>query len=164
MANFSLDIVSDYDKSEISNVFMQSERELGGRYDFKGTPANLEWMNDKEGFKITGANEWQIDAILDIVRKKLASRELSSKILDLSKDTVETNMKATKEIPFKKGLTQENAKRIAKSIRENFKKAKPQIQGEEIRVTSASKDELQSVMSHAKALDVDVPLQFVNFR
>lgn len=164
MANFSLDIVSDYDKAELNNVFMQSEKELGGRYDFKGTPAAIEWLKDKEGLKIIGANEWQIDAIIDIIRKKLAVRELSSKILDLSKEVNEANLRATKEVPFKKGLSQENAKLIAKHIRDNFKKAKAQIQGEEIRVTSASKDELQAVMTQVKGLDIDVALQFVNFR
>lgn len=164
MANFSFDIVSDYDKAEMNNVFMQAEKEIASRYDFKGTPASVEWMADKAGIKVIGANDWQVEAIIDIVRKKLASREVSSKLLDLSKEVVEANLKATKEIPFKKGLSQENAKKIAKEIRDTFKKAKPQIQGEELRVTSASKDELQQVMSHVRGLNIDVPLQFVNFR
>lgn len=164
MATFSFDIVSDYDKAEMNNVFAQSEKEIASRYDFKGTPASLEWLGDKIGIKVIGANEWQVDAVLDIVRKKLAAREVSSKVLDLGKEVVESNLKATKEVPFKKGLTQENAKLIAKTIRDEFKKAKPQIQGDELRVTSASKDELQNVMARVKQLDIDVPLQFVNFR
>ena len=164
MPTFSFDIVSDYDKAEINNVYLQAEKEIASRYDFKGTPAAIEWLNDKTGIRVIGANEWQIDAVLDIVRKKLAAREVSSKILDLTNEPVESNLKATKDIPFKKGLSQENAKLIAKSIRDEFKKAKPQIQGEELRVTSASKDELQAVMTLVQSLDVDVPLQFVNFR
>lgn len=164
MATFSFDIVSDYDKAEMNNMFAQSEKEIASRYDFKGTPAELEWLKDKEGIKVTGANEWQVDAVLDIVRKKLAAREVSSKVLNLDSEIIESNLKATKEIPFKKGLTQENAKLIAKTIREEFKKAKPQIQGDELRVSSASKDELQQVMTRVKQLDIDVPLQFVNFR
>lgn len=164
MATFSLDIVSDYDKAEMNNVYLQADKEIATRYDFKGTPAKLDWLKDKEGFKIVGANEWQIDAVLDIVRKKLATRELSSKVLDLSKEVHESNLQATKEIPFKKGISQENAKLISKTIREEFKKAKPVIQGEELRVTSASKDELQSVMTRVNQLDIDAPLQFVNFR
>ncbi len=145
-------------------MFAQSEKEIASRYDFKGTPAGLEWLKDKEGIKVTGANEWQVDAVLDIVRKKLAVREVSSKVLNLDSEIIESNLKATKEIPFKKGLTQENAKLIAKTIREEFKKAKPQIQGDELRVSSASKDELQQVMTRVKQLDINVPLQFVNFR
>lgn len=164
MANFSFDIVSDYDKAEINNIFMQTEKELGSRYDFKGTPAAIEWLTDKSGVKIIGANDWQIDAILDILRKKIATREMSSKVLDLSKETNESNLRATKEVPFKKGLSQENAKLIAKVIRDEFKKAKPQIQGEEVRVTSGSKDELQAIMARVRDIDVDAPLQFVNFR
>jgi uncharacterized protein YajQ (UPF0234 family) len=164
MANFSFDIVSDYDKAEMNNVFMQAEKEIASRYDFKGTPAAVEWLADKVGVKVIGASEWQTEAIIDILRKKLASREVSSKVLDLTKEIHTSNLRATQEIPFKKGLSQENAKLIAKEIRDNFKKAKPQIQGEELRVTSASKDELQQVMNHVRGLDVDVPLQFVNFR
>ena len=164
MATFSLDIVSDYDKAEMNNVYQQAEKEIASRYDFKGTPAKLDWLKDKEGIKIVGANEWQVDAVLDIVRKKLATREVSSKVLDLSKDVVESNLQATKEIPFRKGLSQENAKLISKTIREEFKKAKPVIQGDELRVTSASKDELQAVMTRVNQLDIDAPLQFVNFR
>lgn len=164
MATFSLDIVSDYDKAEMNNVYMQAEKEITNRYDFRGTPAGIEWLADKSGLKIIGENEWQVDAVLDIVRKKLAARELSSKVLDTSKEINESNLKATKEVPFKKGLSQDHAKRIAKTIRDEFKKAKPQIQGEELRVTSGSKDELQAVMARVRELDIDAPLQFVNFR
>lgn len=164
MATFSFDIVSDYDKAEMNNVFLQTEKEIASRYDFKGTPAAIEWLKDKDGIRVIGANEWQIEAVLDIVRKKLAAREVSSKILDLSKDVVESNLKAMHEVPFKKGIAQDSAKEIAKEIRENFKKVKSQIQGDELRITSSSKDELQAVMSHVKALDVDTPLQFINFR
>ena len=78
MATFSFDIVSDYDKAELNNVFDQSQREMDNRYDFKGTPAAIEWLDDKSGLKITGNGDWQIDAILDIVRKKLAAREQPS--------------------------------------------------------------------------------------
>lgn len=164
MPTFSFDIVSDYDKAEMNNVYMQAEKEIAGRYDFKGTPAAIEWLSDKTGIRLIGADTWQIEAVLDIVRKKLASREVSSKVLDLSKEPIEANLKATKDIPFKKGLSQENAKLISKTIRDEFKKVKPQIQGDELRVSSASKDELQSVMTRVRSLDIDVPLQFINFR
>src|SRR5437868_5501936 len=80
MANFSFDAVSEYDKAEMNNVFDQTQREITSRYDFKGTPAEVEWLNpEKTGFKITGSGKWQIDAILDIVRKKLAARDQSQK-------------------------------------------------------------------------------------
>lgn len=164
MATFSFDIVSDYDKAEMNNVFSQVEREISTRYDFKGTPATIEWMNDKAGFKLIGANEWQLDAILDIVRKKLASREQSSKVLDTTKEKIESNLKATWELPFKKGLSQDKAKQITKQLRDDVPKVKAQIQGDEIRVTGGSKDELQKAIQLLSAADYDVPLQFINFR
>lgn len=165
MANFSFDIVSEYDKAEMNNVFDQVQRELTGRYDFKGTPAEVEWLNtDKTGLKITGNGDWQIDAILDIVRKKLAARNQSQKVLDVSKDPVTSNLKTTKEVPFKQGLDQEKAKQISKLIRDEAPKVKSQIQGDAIRVTSNSKDDLQTVIQLLRAQDFDYPLSFTNYR
>jgi uncharacterized protein YajQ (UPF0234 family) len=164
MATFSFDIVSEYDKAEMNNVFAQVEREIMTRYDFKGTPAGIEWLEDKKGFKIIGSNEWQIDAVLDIVRKKLASREVSSKVMDLSKTVNESNLKATKEVPFVEGLDQDKAKKVSALIREQFPKVKPQIQGQAVRVTSASKDELQAVMTAVRAAEFDFVTSFTNYR
>lgn len=164
MATFSFDIVSDYDKAEMNNVFAAVEREIASRYDFKGTPAAIEWLSNKSGFKITGAGAWQCDTILDIVRKKLTSRDQSSKVLDTSKEPVESNMKATLEVPFKQGLSQDNAKKITKQLKEEAPKVKTQIQGNAIRVTSGSKDELQAVITLLRGADFDFPLQFINYR
>lgn len=165
MANFSFDIVCEYDKAEMNNVFDQSQREIVNRYDFKGTPAQLEWLNDdKTGLKVTGNSDWQIDAILDIVRKKLASREQSQKVLDISKVAVTTNMKTTKEVPFIAGLDQDKAKKITKLIRDELPKVKTQIQGDIVRVTSGSKDDLQNVMQLLRKQDFDFPLNFTNYR
>jgi len=141
MATFSFDIVSEYDKAEMNNIFAGTEREIGNRYDFKGTPAAIEWLNgDKTGIKIIGANQWQCDAILDVIRKKLAAREQSAKVLDLTKTPQESK------------------------LREEAPKAKAQIQGDAVRVTSASKDELQKVITLLKASDYDFPLEFINYR
>lgn len=165
MANFSFDIVSDYDKAELNNVYDQAVREIQSRYDFKGTPAQLEWTSDdKTGFKVTGDSDWQIDAILEIVRKKLATRGQSQKLLDTSKEPVTSNLKVTKEVPFKKGLDQEKAKKVSAIIRDKYPKVKPQIQGQEVRVTSSSKDDLQGVMQILREQDFDFPLEFTNFR
>ena len=165
MAQFSFDIVSDYDKAEMNNVFDQAQRELASRYDFKGTPADIEWLNaDKTGLKVTGSGDWQIDAILDIVRKKLASRDQSQKVLDTSKEPIVANLKTTQEIPFKKGLNQDNAKKITSLIRDDYPKVKAQIQGDEVRVTSNSKDDLQAVMQLLKSKDFEFPLSFTNYR
>jgi uncharacterized protein YajQ (UPF0234 family) len=165
MANFSFDIVSEYDKAEMNNVFDQVKREIDSRYDFKGTPAEIDWLgNDKTGFKITGNGEWQIEAILEIVRKRLATRSQSQKVLDTTKEVTESNLKATQEVPFKQGLDQDKAKQITKLLRDEFPKVKAQIQGDAVRVTSSSKDDLQGVMQLLKGKDFDFPLSFTNYR
>ena len=165
MANFSFDAVSDYDKAELNNVFDQVKREIDNRYDFKGSPASIEWLDgDKNGLKVVGSGDWQIDAILDIVRKKLAARNQSQKILDTTKEVTESNLKATKEVPFKKGLDQDKAKKITSLIRDKFPKVKTQIQGDLVRVTSNSKDDLQAIMQLLRNADFDFPLSFTNFR
>ena len=164
MATFSYDVVSEYDKAEMNNVFAQVEKEIGGRYDFKGSPAGIDWLGDKKGFKLIGANTWQLEAVLDIVRKKLAARNQSSKVLDLSKEVVEQNLKASQEVPFIAGLDQDKAKQITKLIRDEAPKVKAQIQGEAVRVTSGSKDELQGVMRLLDGADLSFPLQYTNYR
>lgn len=165
MANFSYDIVSDYDKAEMNNVVEQARKELGSRYDLKGTQADLDWLDgEKTGLKITGDNDYHIDAILDIVRKKLATRNQSQKVLDTSKENTVSNLKTTKEVAFKKGISSDNAKKITAAIREHYPKVKAQIQGDEVRVTSPKKDELQAVMQLIREQDFDFPIEFTNFR
>jgi hypothetical protein len=165
MANFSFDVVSEYDKAEMNNVFDQTVREIQNRYDFKGTPAAIEWLNaEKTGIKVTGNGDWQIEAILDIVRKKLATRGQSQKVLDTSKEIAESNLKASQEVPFKQGLDQDKAKQLTKLIRDEYPKVKTQIQGDAVRVTSTSKDDLQAVIQLIKGKDFDFPLNFTNYR
>lgn len=165
MANFSFDIVSEYDRAEMNNVFDQAQREIDNRYDFKGTPATLEWLDtDKSGIKVTGSGDWQIEAILDIFRKKLATRGQSQKVLDTSKDIVTSNLKSSQDVPFKQGLDQEKAKKITALIREQYPKVKSQIQGDAVRITSTSKDDLQAVMQLIRQHDFDFPVNFDNYR
>lgn len=165
MANFSFDTVSEYDKAEMNNVFDQSVREITSRYDFKDTPAELVWLNtDKTGFKITGNSEYQIDTIIEIIRKKLSLRGQDQKTLDTSKEVVVSNLKTVKEVPFLQGLDQEKAKKITKLLRDELPKVKTQIQGEAVRVSSVKKDELQQAMKLIKKQDFDFPINFNNFR
>jgi cyclic-di-GMP-binding protein len=165
MAVFSFDIVSQVDIAEMNNVFDQAHRELTNRYDFKNTPANIEWLSsDKNGFKVTGNSEWQIDAIIDIVRKKLAVRNQSQKLLDVSMPVHENNMRLTKEVPFVHGLDQAKAKKLQEMIRQSLPKMKMQVQGDSVRVSSSSKDELQQAISKLKSEEIAFPLQFINYR
>lgn len=164
-STFSFDIVSDYNLAEVINAVDQAKRELGNRYDLKGTSASLDFSSaDKTGLKVVGDSQYHIDAILDVVRKKLALRGVSQKILDASAKPVVSNLKTTLDVPFKKGLDQEKAKKITALLREQFPKAKAQIQGDEVRVTSAKKDELQGVMYLLEQQDFDFPISFTNYR
>lgn len=164
MATFSFDIVSEYDKAEVTNAYQAAQREISNRYDFKNTPAAVEWLGDKEGFKVIGVGEWQIDSIVDILRKNIINRGQNPKIMDLSKPIAESNLKAIKEIPFIQGLDQDKAKQITKLLKEAHPKVKAQIQGDAVRVSSGSKDDLQKVMQTIRAHDFDFATNFTNYR
>ena len=92
MAQFSFDIESTYDKAEMNNVEQLVVREIANRYDFKGTPAGIEWLTDKKGFKVIGSNEWQLESVIDMIGKQLAKRGMTRKVLDLSGKVTEANM------------------------------------------------------------------------
>ena len=164
MPTFSFDIESTYDKAEINNVYMQAQREIANRYDFKNTPAGLEWLGDKAGFIITGNSEMQLDAITDIIRRGLINRGQSTKILDMSQQPTTNNMQMKHEVPFVAGLDQDKAKKVTAVIREIASKAKPQIQGDIVRVSSGSKDELQKIMAALREHEFDFALVFTNYR
>lgn len=164
MAQFSFDIVSSYDKAEMNNVFLQAEKEIASRYDFRGTAAAIDWLKDKSGIKVTADSAWQLEQVIDLFRKKLAARDQSSKVLDLDGEVHESNMKAWQDIVFRDGLSQDNAKKITKLLKDTHPKVKTQIQGDEIRATSSSKDELQSVIHTLRSSDFGFPLIFQNYR
>lgn len=164
MANFSFDIESTYDKAEMNNVEQLVSKEITNRYDFKGTPAAVEWLADKTGFKVIGASDWQVETIIDMIGKQLAKRGMTSKVLDISGKTTEANLRAWRDVPFRDGLKQDDAKKITKLLKEKHPKVKAQIQGDAIRVTSNSKDELQAVMQTIKQADFDFPVMFTNYR
>ena len=165
MPNFSFDIESTYDKSELNNVFDQAEREMANRYDFKNTSADLEWANsDKTALKITGDTQFHIDAILDILRKKLALRGQSQKVLDTSGEAITTNLKTTLNVPLISGLDKDKAKKITNLVRDFNPKIKVQVQGESVRVMSPKKDELQTVINLVKSHEFDFPIVFTNYR
>lgn len=164
-STFSFDIVSEYNLAEVINAVDQTKRELSNRYDMKGTSAALEFRdNDKTGLTVTGDSQYHIDAILDILRKKLAGRDVSQKILDTTKEPVTSNMKVTQDVAFKKGLDQDKAKKITALIRQDLPKVKTQIQGDTIRVTGSKKDELQAAMRLIEQQDFEFPVSFTNFR
>jgi cyclic-di-GMP-binding protein len=162
--DFSFDVVSDFDPAEMSNAVDQAQRELGQRYDFKGTAAKLDFMDNRSGVQLEGDSKNQLDAILDVLQSKLIKRGVSLKVLDMSGQPVEGGKEMRWSVPFKKGLDQEKAKKITKVIRDSFPKAKAQIQGEAVRVSSSSKDDLQGIMALLRSQEFDFPLDFQNYR
>ena len=162
--DFSFDVVSDYDVAEMTNAVDQAQRELGQRYDFKGTAAKLEFTDAKAGLQIEGESRNQLDAILDTLQSKLIKRGVSLKVLDTSAEPVQGGKEMRWSVIFKKGLDQDKAKQITKVIRDDYPKAKAQIQGDSVRVSSASKDDLQGVMAVLRQQDFDFPLDFQNYR
>lgn len=164
-STFSFDIVSDYNLADVINAVDQTKREISNRYDLKGTSAGVDFRDaDKTGVTVMGDNEFHVDAILDIMRKKLAGRGVSQKILDTSTPPVTSNLKVSQDVAFRKGLDQDKAKEITALLRQALPKVKAQIQGTEIRVSSPKKDELQAAMRLVETQDFDFPLSFTNYR
>jgi cyclic-di-GMP-binding protein len=162
--DFSFDVVSDFDVSEMSNAVDQAQRELGQRFDFKGTAAKLEFIDGKAGVQIEGDTRNQLDSILDMFQSKLVKRGVSLKVLDTSKEAVQGGKEMRWVVTFRKGLDQDKAKQITKLIRDKFSKAKAQIQGDTVRVSSTSKDDLQGIMNSLREANFDFPLDFQNYR
>ncbi len=162
--DFSFDVVSDFDAAEMTNAVDQSQREIANRYDFKNTSAKVEFTDAKAGLLITADSDNQANAVLDVVQSKLVKRNLSLKVLDTSKPIEQGGKEVRWTINFIKGLDQDKAKQITAAIREAFPKVRAQIQGDAVRVVSASKDDLQGVMSTLRAKDFEFPLDFQNYR
>ena len=162
--DFSFDVVSDFDVAEMTNAVDQAQREIGQRFDFKGTAAGIEFADGKSGVQISGESKNQLDSVLDMFQGKLVKRGISLKALDVSKEPVQGGKEMRWSVPFKKGLDQDKAKQLTKLIRDKYPKAKAQIQGDSVRVSSASKDDLQGVIAALKAADFDFPLDFQNYR
>ncbi len=162
--DFSFDVVSDFDAAEMTNALDQAQREIANRYDFKNTAAKVEYAEGRTGLLITGDSDNQVRAVLDVVQGKLIKRGISLKALDDTTQPVQGGKDMRWTVPFKKGLDQDKAKQITQVIRESFPKAKAQIQGDEVRVSSTSKDDLQGIMAALKAKDFDFPLDFTNYR
>jgi cyclic-di-GMP-binding protein len=162
MADSSFDIVSKVDKQEAANALTQAQKEIEQRYDFKGVGASVEWSGEKVLMK--AASEDRVLAVLDVFQSKLVKRGISLKSLDAGKPFA-SGKEYRIEASLKQGIEQDAAKKISKIIREEGPKSvKAQIQGDELRVTSKSRDDLQEVMALLKVKDLEVDLQFTNYR
>ena len=158
----TFDVVSKVDKQEVANALNQAQKELAQRYDFKGVGAEVDFSGEKILMKAN--SEERVLAVLDVLQSKLIRRGISLKSLD-SGEPHPSGKEFRIESTLKEGLSQENAKKVSKLIREEGPKSvKAHIQGDELRVSSKSRDDLQEVQRMLKAADLDVALQFTNYR
>jgi uncharacterized protein YajQ (UPF0234 family) len=161
-AESSFDIVSKVDRQEVDNALNQAAKEIQQRYDFKGTDASIAWSGD--AILMRANSEDRVKAVLDVFQTKLIKRQVSLKAIDAG-DPRPSGKEYRIEAALKEGLNQENAKKVSKLIREEGPKGvKTQITGDELRVSSKSRDDLQAVIALLKGADLDVALQFVNYR
>jgi uncharacterized protein YajQ (UPF0234 family) len=158
----SFDVVSDFDEQELRNALDQVRREVGQRFDFKGATVDLDQARDE--LTLLTDDEHRAAAIKDLIESKAIRRNLSLKIFDWGKVEPAGGNKVRQEIKLRRGLSDEIAKRITKLIREEFPKVKSQIQGDAVRVSGKSRDDLQKVITRLRELDESVPLQFENYR
>lgn len=158
----SFDVVSDFDAQELRNALDQVRREVGTRFDFKGVPVEL--TQNRDDVLLVTSDEHRATAIKDLIESKAVRRGLSLKIFDWGKVEEAGGNRVRQQIGLRRGLTEENAKKITKLIRDEFPKVKSQIQGDAVRVSGKSKDELQRVITRLRQLDEPVPLQFQNYR
>ncbi|MFD5334606.1 YajQ family cyclic di-GMP-binding protein [Streptomyces hawaiiensis] len=162
MADSSFDIVSKVERQEVDNALNQAAKEISQRYDFKGVGASISWSGEQ--ILMEANSEDRVKAILDVFQSKLIKRGISLKALDAGEPQLSgKEYKIFSSI--KEGISQEDAKKVAKTIRdEGPKGVKAQVQGEELRVSSKNRDDLQAVIALLKGKDFDFALQFVNYR
>lgn len=163
MADSSFDIVSKLDQQEIDNAINQTEREISQRFDFKGTGATIKRAGDN-GVEISANADDRASAVLDVFKDKLIKRNQSLKILEAGEPR-QSGKESKIAVELKEGISQENAKKVGKLIRdEGPKGVKVQVQGDELRVSSKKRDDLQEVIALVKGQDYDFAVQFTNYR
>ncbi len=158
----TFDIVSEVNMQEVDNAVNQTLKEIGQRYDFRGSKSKL--TQDKETILLLADDEFKGNAILDILRQKCAKREVDLKALDIGAFEPAAGGMVKMEIKLKQGIETSAAKKIVKHIKELGLKVQPQIRDQQVRVSGKKRDDLQAVMTALRALDFDLPLQFINFR
>ena len=162
MADSSFDIVSKVERQEVDNALNQAAKEISQRYDFKGVGASIEWSGEK--IEMRANAEERVKAVLDIFQSKLVKRGISLKALDAGEPQA-SGKEYKIAASIEEGISQENAKKVAKIIRdEGPKGVKAQVQGDELRVSSKSRDDLQAVQTLLRGKDLDFAVQFVNYR
>ena len=158
----SFDIVSEIDLHELTNAVDQANREIGNRFDFKGTDSRIEKSDTT--LKLVAPTEFQVDQMRDILQAKLAKRGIDVRSLDPGK-VVESINEAQQEIVVRQGIDKELARKLVKLIKDSKLKVQAAIQGDQVRVTGKKRDDLQEVIAFVRNENsIDLPLQYINFR
>ena len=160
----SFDIVSQVDLQEVDNAYQQATRELSQRYDLKGSGATLDFSRKDETFTVSAPSEFTASQVIDVLNSKLAKRQVDLKAITWDKPQGASGMTVKQMGHIVQGIDQDIAKKIAKDIRDLKLKAKPTVEGDKLRVTSASRDTLQEIIAYLRDQDYGIPLQFVNYR
>lgn len=159
---FSFDIVSRVNQQEVRNAIDQAQKELMNRFDLKGT--NSEIIFEKDEITLIGGDEGKLKQVRDIVFSKLVKRGIDPRQIDYGKEESASGMTIKQKVEFKKGISQDQARPLIKQIKDKGLKVQAQIQGEEVRVSGKSKDDLQKCIAFVKSLTLDFPVEFVNYR
>ena len=158
----SFDVVSEVDMQEVDNAVNQAIKEIGTRYDFRGSKSEISLEGDT--IKLIGDDEYKLGAVVDVLKGKMVKRNVSIKNLEFGKVEPASGATVRQLVTIKKGISQENAKKVTKAIKDMKIKVQASIQGDQVRVSGKDKDDLQAVIQILKNLDVPVELQFTNFR
>lgn len=161
-ADFSFDIVSKVDMMEVKNAIGQAEKELLNRYDLKGTKCEI--THEKEDITLIADDEFRLDQLKDIVFSKFIKRNIDARSIEWGKVEPGAGISVHCKMILKSGIAQDKAKPLINQIKDKGLKVQAQIQGEEIRVSGKSKDDLQKAIQFVKGLDLDFPVDFINFR
>jgi hypothetical protein len=160
----SFDIVSEINLQEMDNAVNQAIKEIGTRYDFKGTAASVEFDRKLKELTLTADAEQQLEAVRKVIIEKMIKRGVDPKCLDPQKIEEATHKTVRQKVKMKDGIDKDTAKTIQKAIKDLKLKVNASIQGEALRVSSSKKDDLQAVIAHLKANPPGIPLQFNNYR
>ncbi|MFI8417661.1 YajQ family cyclic di-GMP-binding protein [Serratia sp. NPDC078593] len=160
----SFDIVSEIDMQEVRNAVDNATRDLGTRWDFRNVPASFELNEKNESIKVASESDFQVNQLIDILREKLAKRGIEGAALEIPEEMEHSGKTYSVNAKLKQGIETSLAKKIVKMIKDSKLKVQAQIQGDEVRVTGKSRDDLQSVMALVRGGDLGQPFQFKNFR
>lgn len=160
----SFDIVSEITLQEVRNAVENANRDLSNRYDFRNVPATIEFNEKNEAIKVATESDFQLEQLIDILRNACIKRNIESNSLAIPAEYEHSGKTYSKEIKLRQGIDKEMAKKLTKLIKDSKLKVQSQIQGEQVRVTGKSRDDLQAVIQLVKNADLGQPFQFNNFR